>query len=38
MSILLAAGLTVAVPFVCLGIYTLQNQLECRTQQKHSRD
>ena len=38
MIILLVAFLAVAAPLVGIGIYNLQNLVECRTQQKHAQD
>lgn len=38
MNLLLVACLVVAVPLVAIGIYTLQELLECRDQQKHAQD
>jgi hypothetical protein len=38
MGILLVVLLAIAVPLVGIGIYNLQNLLECWTQQKHAQD
>ena len=38
MSTLLITCLAVATPFVGAGIYSVQNRLECWTQQKHAQD
>ena len=38
MSILLAACLAVAAPLIGVGLYNLQDQLECRDQQRHAQD
>jgi hypothetical protein len=38
MNVLLVACLAVATPLVGIGIFNVQNQLECWDQQKHAQD